>query len=175
MPANVLQVFAPLSTQPSPVWVAFNFMDATSEPKSGSVMATAQRVSPEAIPGSQRDFCSGVPPSMIARARISGRVMREPAPPRDTRDSSSVTTIIPRVSSLPFGNRPPYCSGTERPKQPRSLRPCKMASGTISSSLCIRSASGATTSSANCWKVSAIMALSSASPRGPRSPPASTT
>ena len=60
-PAKVHQVLVPLSTYPPSVGVAATFSLATSEPKSGSVTATAHSVSPEAIRGSQCFFCSSVP------------------------------------------------------------------------------------------------------------------
>ncbi|MFL6243446.1 MAG: acyl-CoA dehydrogenase family protein [Acidimicrobiia bacterium] len=49
-----------------------------------------------AMPGSQRCFCSSVPPCTIARVRISGRVMSEPPTPSEPHDSSSVATTMPR-------------------------------------------------------------------------------
>ena len=69
---------------------------ATSDPKSGSVTITPTISSPDAIRGSQRRFCSSVPPCTIARVRISGRVISEPPTPSDPHDSSSVATTMPR-------------------------------------------------------------------------------
>ncbi len=68
--------------------------------------------SPEAISGSQRSFCSSVPPASSALARISGRVMSDPAAASDARDSSSVVITI---ATLPIST-PPYFSGIESPK-----------------------------------------------------------
>ena len=69
---------------------------ATSEPKSGSVTATAPRTSAVASLGSQYCFCSSVPPLTMARVRISGRVISEPPAPSDPQVSSSVATTMPR-------------------------------------------------------------------------------
>ena len=100
-PANVHQVLTPLITQPAspsgPVaGVAITLMLATSEPKSGSVTATAAMISPVARRGSQASFWASVPPVSSARARISGRVMSEPPAPSEPRDSSSVAMTMPR-------------------------------------------------------------------------------
>ena len=69
-------------------------MDATSEPVSGSVTATATIFSPDAIAGSQARFCGSVPADSSAPTRISGRVIRLPPAASDARESSSVTTSI---------------------------------------------------------------------------------
>jgi hypothetical protein len=69
---------------------------ATSDPKSGSVTATAFMISPEASLGSHSRFCSSVPPATRARDRISGRVMSDPPAPSDPHDSSSVATTMAR-------------------------------------------------------------------------------
>ncbi len=70
-------------------------MPATSEPKSGSVTATAPITSAVASLGSHLCFCSSVPPCTSARVRISGRVISEPPAPSDAHDSSSVATTMP--------------------------------------------------------------------------------
>ena len=75
--------------------VAVVFTPATSEPKSGSVTATAHMTSVVASLGSQYSFCSCVPPFSTARVMISGRVMSEPPMPSEPRDSSSVATTMP--------------------------------------------------------------------------------
>ena len=72
--------------------------------------------SPEASFGSQCCFCSSVPPPISALARISGRVISEPAAASEARESSSVVRIMAR---LPIST-PPYSSGIERPKKPSS-------------------------------------------------------
>ena len=143
------QVLPPLSNQPPGDGVARKATEATSDPVPGSVTEMATNGSPRAMPGSHRCFCSSVPPSSKERAMISGRVIRLPAAPSDARESSSVTTTIPRLSSFSSGLRPPYRSGTERPKQPSSRTPSMIESGTRRSSRCICSASGTTCSSAN--------------------------
>ncbi len=70
-------------------------MRATSDPKSGSVTATAAITSALASRGSHDCFCSSVPPVTRARVRISGRVISDPPTPSDPRDSSSVATTMP--------------------------------------------------------------------------------
>ena len=92
---NVHQVLTPLMSHPPSVFVAVTLMPATSEPKSGSVTATAAITSAVARRGSHCCFCSSVPPLTSARVRISGRVMSEPPTPSEPRDSSSVATTMP--------------------------------------------------------------------------------
>ena len=60
--AKVHHVFTPLITHPPSTGVAAVTMLATSDPKSGSVTATAARISAEASLGSHCFFCSSVPP-----------------------------------------------------------------------------------------------------------------
>ncbi len=76
--------------------MAVTLIPATSEPKSGSVTATAAITSALASLGSHSCFCSSVPPFTSARVRISGRVISEPPMPSEPRDSSSVATTMPR-------------------------------------------------------------------------------
>ena len=92
---KVHQVLTPLTSQPPSVGVAVAVMPATSEPKSGSVTATAFMTSAVASLGSQVCFCSSVPPASRARARISGRVISEPPAPSEARESSSVAMTMP--------------------------------------------------------------------------------
>ena len=56
----VMNVFWPLSTYSSPSSSARVLIAARSEPVPGSVIAIARIDSPDAIPGSQRCFCSSV-------------------------------------------------------------------------------------------------------------------
>jgi hypothetical protein len=93
--ANVHHVFTPFTNHPPSVRAAPVTMAATSDPKSGSVTATAFMTSPEASLGSHTCFCSSVPPANSARLRISGRVISEPPAPREPQDSSSVATTMP--------------------------------------------------------------------------------
>ena len=88
-------------SQPSSPFVAVTFTPATSDPKSGSVTATAFITSAVASFGSHSSFCSSVPPFTSARVRISGRVMSEPPAPSEPRDSSSVATTMPMYSDSP--------------------------------------------------------------------------
>ena len=98
---NVHHVFTPLMSHPPSAFVAVTFMPATSEPKSGSVTATAFMISAVASCGRKRCFCSSVPPFTSARVRISGRVISDPPAPSEPRDSSSVATTIPMYSDSP--------------------------------------------------------------------------
>ncbi len=148
-PAKVHQALGPSITQPS--WpstvarVARHFTPATSDPMSGSVTEMPAMISPEASFGSQCCFCSSVPPPRSAFARISGRVISEPAAASDARESSSVVRIIAR---LPIST-PPYCSGIERPKNPSSAIFSMNSSGIVSSWRWMCSACGATSTLAN--------------------------
>jgi len=92
--------------------VARHATAATSEPTLGSVTEIATMISPAAIRGSHARFWASVPPASSALARISGRVMSEPALASDARDSSSVVRIIARLPS----SWPPNASGTDSPK-----------------------------------------------------------
>ncbi len=94
--ANVHQVLTPLIVHPPSTGAAEVVTLATSEPKSGSVTATAPSTSAPASFGSHCCFCSSVPPWTMARVRISGRVMSDPPAPSDAHESSSVATTMPR-------------------------------------------------------------------------------
>ncbi len=88
-------VFTPLMSHPPAVGEAAVITPATSDPKSGSVTATAPITSAVASLGNHSIFCSSVPPWTRARVRISGRVIKEPPAPSEAHDSSSVATTIP--------------------------------------------------------------------------------
>ena len=62
----VIHIFEPLSTQPEDVFFARVRMPAGFDPASGSVRPKQPIVSPAAIPGSQRSFCSSLPQRWIA-------------------------------------------------------------------------------------------------------------
>jgi len=100
--AREVQIFCPLTTQPSPRRTAAVLIRVVSEPASGSVTANAcSRSSPEAIRGSHRCFCSSEPwrssvpivyicawhaPAFAPEALISSRITLavasgSPAPP----------------------------------------------------------------------------------------------
>src|SRR5262245_20976444 len=89
-PANVHHALAPAIDQPAlPSTVAGTARqdtDATSEPMLGSVTEMPTMSSPPAMRGSHAFFCASVPPAMSALARISGRVISEPAAASDARD-----------------------------------------------------------------------------------------
>ncbi|MNP19986.1 hypothetical protein D3C76_1125410 [compost metagenome] len=61
----VMKVLAPLMTYWSPCFTARVRMACRSEPVPGSVMATAQITSPEAIFGNHSCFCASVPSARI--------------------------------------------------------------------------------------------------------------
>jgi len=64
----VMNILRPVIRQLSPSRVARVVIAATSEPVSGSVTAHDVMISPFAIGGSQRSFCSSVPCRTSARA-----------------------------------------------------------------------------------------------------------
>ena len=128
-------------------------MDATSDPVSGSVTEIPAMISPAAIRGSQLCFCSSVPPLMSALVRISGRVIRLPAPASEAADSSSVVTIMARLPIPP----PPYSSGTAMPKKPSEAIFVMRSSGISSSFRWMCSARGATSVAANWRTVSRVI------------------
>ncbi|MNF06778.1 hypothetical protein D3C80_2068020 [compost metagenome] len=61
----VMKVLAPLITYLSPCLTARVRTACRSEPVPGSVMATEQMTSPEAIFGNQCSFCASVPSSRM--------------------------------------------------------------------------------------------------------------
>ena len=133
-PAKVHHVLLPFKIQPPSVGLAFKLTAATSEPVFGSVIDIAQSVSPEANLGSQNCCWLSVPPANNALAAISGLVIKLPAAPKDPLDNSSVTTIIPRLSDLLSGWRPPNFSGMQVPKHPNSDAASMICSGISKSS-----------------------------------------
>jgi hypothetical protein len=107
LPANVHQVFAPSRRQPPATRVARNARLATSEPKSGSVIA----IRAERVAG--RDARQ---PVLALRLGAAGQQRaRQDLGPRDqaarrredASDSASVTTSIIGVSSWSSGRLPP--------------------------------------------------------------------
>ena len=62
---NVLLPLTIQSPEPSSARTAVVLRAARSDPPDGSVMAIALTSSPDAIPGSQRCFCSSVPRSTM--------------------------------------------------------------------------------------------------------------
>ena len=171
--ANVHQVFTPL-IEPAAVGlgVAVTLTPATSEPKSGSVTATASMTSAggqlRAASPASAPRCR---PSTRARVRISGRVMSEPPTPSEPRDSSSVATTMPMYSDSPPLPKPPYSSGIDRPKRRSRPGPLMMLLGDVGvvRGGCARR-SGLTFSSAKRRKVSWTSSKSSSRWRGPSWP-----
>ena len=147
-------VFTPLMTYSSPSRVADVVTAPLSEPKSGSVTATAGITSPLASLGSHSCFCASVAPCNSARTRISGRVTSEPPTPSEPRESSSVATTMARSSPSPPAEKPPYCSGTVRPNVPSAARPAMTSSGMSSLVRWTCSATGRISCSAKRRKVS---------------------
>ena len=86
----VMKVLEPLITYSSPSRTAVVPMEARSDPMPGSVMATAVTSSPEAMPGSQRAFCSS-----LQYSRKYGR-----------------QTSVCRVSPMPCGNMSAFDSSS---------------------------------------------------------------
>ena len=76
----VIQVLLPEIFQTSPSLTALVRRLARSEPVFGSVNTAVGSVSPEAMPGRKRCFCSSVPPHRMSSAAISERVPSEPTP-----------------------------------------------------------------------------------------------
>ena len=76
----VIQVLAPWMRYVSPSRIARVLREARSEPVFGSVKTAVGKISPEAMRGRKRSFCSSVPPPKISSAAISERVPSEPTP-----------------------------------------------------------------------------------------------
>src|SRR4051812_36670163 len=102
-------------------------MPATSEPASGSVMASAPIFSP-LMPGtSQRCFCSSVPNFQIGGvAMFTCPPMAAPTPPDPQRASSSAHTASCRY----VPPCPPYFSSYFRPRKPSWPHRRKVSCGT---------------------------------------------
>ncbi len=62
----VIHILRPVSTQSPPSFLAYVRIPAGSEPWSGSVRPKQPMISPAAMPGSQRRFCSSEPKRWIA-------------------------------------------------------------------------------------------------------------
>ena len=91
------QVFTPLISQPPSVRVAAVTTPATSEPKSGSVTATAPMTSAVASLGSHvLLLLLGAAVDEGPGRGSPGRVISDPPAPSDPHDSSSVATTMPR-------------------------------------------------------------------------------
>ena len=116
---------------PSTACVARVRSEPRSDPVSGSVNTAVGSTSPQAIPGSQRSFCAGVPASEIISPAISERVPREPAAIQ-ARLSSSVTT---HIASLPRP-RPPYSGSMQMPNTPSAAISSITLSGISASAKC---------------------------------------
>ena len=104
----------------------------TSEPASGSVIATAPLISPRASGGRYFSFCSSVPSRKIIAA---GAVYAMPfwiIVLAHARASISITNAV-TVKGSPL---PPCSFGNERPMSPRSASPLMFAcSGSLSETL----------------------------------------
>ena len=96
----VMNILLPLITQWSPSRWARVRIDATSEPASGSVTATAVISSPRWTAGSQRAFCSADP--AFSRCGLAMSVWTSTVitkPPEVERDSASWNTTFVRTSA----------------------------------------------------------------------------
>ena len=83
----VIEVFSPLSTQPSPSRRARVRIPAGFEPKSGSVSPKQPIASPDCSRGSQRCFCSSEPKvrmGYITSAPCTETKLRRPESPRSS-------------------------------------------------------------------------------------------
>ncbi len=107
----------PVMRQPPSTSTALVFTLARSDPDSGSLMPMAQQISPRAMPGRNRRFCSSVPylSSDGAACRSATHWAATGAP---TARSSSVTT----KRSMKVRPCPPYSVGMVMPTQPRAAR-----------------------------------------------------
>jgi hypothetical protein len=125
----VTHIFCPLISQsPSPVLTAVVLIAATSDPSSGSDRLNAARISPVAIRGSSRCFCSS-DPNFINRYEPMKCVFTTPEIEIHPRESSS-TIIAYVVRSKPI---PPYSSGMVVPNSPSSFICSTIGSGNSSS------------------------------------------
>ncbi len=116
-----MNVLAPLTSQPPSTRWARVRTEATSEPASGSVMASAPIFSPRIAGSSQRSCCSGVPNRATGGvAMLVCAPMPAASPPEPQRDSSSANTASATQSASG-----PYFS----PSQPRSARSPNTSSG----------------------------------------------
>ncbi len=111
----VFHFFSPLSTYTSPSRSARVFIDPASDPASFSDSPKAISFSPAAIPGSQRSFCSSVPPTRIGNEPSALTAKPTPIPPQARENSS---TTMQRSSTPP--PIPPYSSGIQTPDSPAS-------------------------------------------------------
>ena len=118
-PANVHHVFTPLMPIAAVVRVRrrrFTFTPATSEPKSGSVTATATISSPDAMRGSQPLLLLLGAALDEARARISGRVMSDPGHAERAARQLLGGDDHPEVVGLAAGGEPAVLLGHREPE-----------------------------------------------------------
>jgi len=119
----VMNCFRPVMRQCPPSETAVVAMLPTSDPASGSVMATAPEIAPEASRGTQRSACSRVPKRMMGTAgpwwKMCSRNVLVQARER----------ISPRKVPAATGKfEPPRSRGRLTPITPNRLRPSMFAS-----------------------------------------------
>jgi hypothetical protein len=116
-----MNVLAPLTTQPPSTFSARVWIEATSEPASGSVIASAAIFSPRTAGSSQRACCSWLPKVASGGVAIPMCAPTPAAsPPEPDRASSSDSTASATQSASG-----PYLS----PSQPRSASAWKTELG----------------------------------------------
>src|SRR5699024_7258684 len=108
-----MKVFCPEITHSSPERRAVVVILWELEPASGSVMANAAVISPDAMPGSHVRFCSSVPNLERMLPLIAGEttIMSRPAPAADSSSSTRASSYMPAPP-------PPYSSGMLTPSRP---------------------------------------------------------
>src|SRR5215207_2662362 len=121
-----MNVLDPSTTHPPPTRRARVRTAATSEPASGSVMASAPIASPRSAGTSQRRFCASLPKRQIGGVAIPVCApIPAASPPEPQRASSSANTASATWPSPP----PPHWRSYFRPSQPAAASCPKTASG----------------------------------------------
>src|SRR6266567_3165739 len=97
-----------------------------SDPAPGSVMPSAQTVSPRAMPGRYLRFWASVPKRTSQGDDMSvwTRTLKATPPERQRAISSPSTTLARKSAPLP-----PYSVGNSRPRKPSSPRRCHSSRG----------------------------------------------
>ena len=96
----VIHIFEPFRTQPSPDRFARVRIPAGLEPASGSVSPKQPIVSPAAMPGSQRSFCSSLPQRWIAN------IASDPCTEQNERSPESPASSSRHVSPYAVADAP---------------------------------------------------------------------
>ncbi|MGY3683668.1 hypothetical protein ACVWXU_007291 [Streptomyces sp. TE33382] len=166
----VIHILRPVRIQSSPSRLAYVRIPAGSEPWSGSVRPKQPMISPAAMPGSQRRFCSSDPKRWIAyMAREPWTETRERIPESaasSSRQASPYWTAVAPAQPYPVRDMP------SAPSEPSSRASSRMAG---SSPFSYHSAMCGRTRSAAQARTASRIARSSGSRRSsmPRGSPAS--